>query len=123
MSKYIDAERLRMEIESLDENARKTRVAKESTPNEKVAAGGQINLCQKLYLLINSLQQEQQEVGLEEITKFSRIKQLPDGFDKDWLKYYHIDKEYNSVRFHHLSTLEREYIIARHFYELGKNSK
>ncbi len=72
---------------------------------------------------IRSLQQEQQEVDLEEITKFSRIKELPDGFDKDWLKYYHIDKEYNSVRFHHLSALEREYIIARHFYELGKNSK
>lgn len=70
-----------------------------------------------------SLQQEQQEVDLEEITKFSRIKELPDGFDKDWLKYYHLDKEYNSVRFHHLSALEREYIIARHFYELGKNSK
>lgn len=119
--KYIDADLLQKEIDRIDEEARKVRVS--GNDKEAVGADGKVSLCLKLKSLIDSLQQEQHEVDLEEITKFSRIKELPDGFDKDWLKYYHIDKEYNSVKFHHLSALEREYIIARHFYELGKNSK
>lgn len=65
------------------------------------------------------LQQEQPEVDLEKITKYSRIKELPDGFEKEWLCYYHKNPEYNSAKFSHLSLIEREYIIARHFYELG----
>lgn len=69
------------------------------------------------------LQQEQPEVDLEKITKYSRIKELPDGFEKEWLCYYHKNPEYNSAKFSHLSLIEREYIIARHFYELGLNAK
>ena len=62
--KYIDADHLKVEIESLEENARKIRVAKESTTNEKIGADGQVNLCQRLYLLIDSLQQEQLSTSL-----------------------------------------------------------
>ena len=69
------------------------------------------------------IQQEQPEVDLERITKFSLAKELPEGFDKKWLLFYHTDSEYNSNHFHHLSTIEREYIIARHFYELGLNAR
>lgn len=74
------------------------------------------------------IQQEQpevdiQEVNIEEITKYSKIKELPDGFEKEWLRYYHTNSEYNSEKFHHLSSIEREYIIARHFYNLVENAR
>ncbi len=112
MANYIDADKLLGEI---------ARLREEHTTKEYRDEAALV--LDDLEDYVDSLQQEQQEVDLEEITKFSRIKDLPDGFDKDWLKYYHTDKEYSSVKFHHLSALEREYIIARHFYELGKNSK
>ena len=67
--KYIDADRLKAEIESIEEDARKVRVAKESTMNQKVGADGQVHLCQKLNLLINSLQEEQESVA----ERFARI--------------------------------------------------
>lgn len=68
-----------------------------------------------------AIQPERQEVDLEKITNVARIKELPDGFDKEWLTFYHTDKEYNSAKFFHLSLTEREYIIARHFYEQSIN--
>ena len=67
--------------------------------------------------------EEQPEVELEKITKYSRIKELPEGFEKEWLCYYHKNPEYNSTKFFHLPLIEREYIIARHFYELGLNER
>lgn len=73
--------------------------------------------------LLKSLQQEQPEVDLEKITKYSRIKELPDGFEKEWLCYYHKNPEYNSAKFFHLSSTEREYIIARHFWNKGYNAR
>lgn len=73
--------------------------------------------------LLKSLQEEQPEVDLEKITKYSRIKELPDGFEKEWLCYYHKNPEYNSAKFFHLSLTEREYIIARHFWDKGYNAR
>lgn len=58
----IDADRLLEEIKSIEEDARKVRVAEESTMNQRIGADGQVHLCQKLNLLIDSLQQEQPEV-------------------------------------------------------------
>lgn len=74
----------------------------------------------ELLAFLDTLEQQEKDVDLEKITKYPLLKELPEGFDKDWLKFYHTDNVYNSAEFHHLSTLEREYRIARHFYELGK---
>lgn len=79
--------------------------------------------CEILETLSAMKGQEQPEVDLEKITKYSKIKELPDGFEKEWLCYYHKNPEYNSAKFFHLPLIEREYIIARHFYELGLNAR
>ena len=105
--KYIDAEKL---IKAIEEKGLDCSFALKMERLDTLA-------------LIDSLQHERPEVDLEEITKFSRIIELPEGFEKSWLKYYHTDEEYNSAKYYELSTLEREYIIARHFYELGKNAR
>lgn len=63
---------------------------------------------QPLIRIIDSLQQEQQEIDLEdEMEKFGEHWPYPasfDGYDKDWV-----------------DELTEE--CAKHFYELGKNSK
>ena len=80
--KYIDAERLREEIKSIEEDARKVRVAEESTMNQKIVADGQVHLCQKLNLLIDSLQQEQPEPPKIEITEYYYQKGVYEGLSQ-----------------------------------------
>lgn len=105
MTKYIDADLLREEIKSIEENARKVRVAKESTMNQKIGADGQVHLCQKLNLLIDSLPQEQPEVDLE--------KEI-----KDTCRGYRIND-------YHEQELGKQDIenIARRFFDLGLNAR
>lgn len=57
MSKYINADRLKAEIDRLEEEARKVRVS--GTDKEAIGADGKVSLCLKLKSLIDSLQQEQ----------------------------------------------------------------
>lgn len=116
MSKYIDADRLIAEIERLmSENCKLGKKA-ECFSHRAVEDNA-------ILALVESLQQEQPEVDLEKVTNYSRINKLPEGFDKEWLKYYHNDNEYNSAKFHHTPTVEREYIIARHFWFKGYNAR
>ena len=93
MTKYIDAEKLKAEIE------------RRRLQNRYIDTDGYE---QELFELIDSLQQEQQEVDLEkEMEKFGERWPYPasfDGYDKDWV-----------------DELTEE--CAKHFYELGKNSK
>lgn len=113
--KYIDADKLK---ELIDEKWKEL-----ADKNVKIGGGkwdAEISTYLSVLRLIDSLQQEQPEVDLEKITKYSRIKELPDGFEKEWLCYYHKNPEYNSAKFSHLSLIEREYIIAHHFYELAR---
>ena len=57
MTKYIDADRLRVEIDRIEEEARKVRVS--GTDKEAIGADSKVRLCLKLKSFINSLQQEQ----------------------------------------------------------------
>lgn len=59
MGKYIDADRLKAEIDRIEEDARKVRVS--GTDKEAIGADGKVKLCLKLKSLIDSLQEEQPE--------------------------------------------------------------
>ncbi|MBP5456540.1 MAG: hypothetical protein J6Y37_08570 [Paludibacteraceae bacterium] len=59
MAKYIDADLLRKEIDSVEEEARKVRVS--GTDKEAIGADGKVKLCLELKAIINSLQQEEPE--------------------------------------------------------------
>ena len=97
MEKYIDAHKLLVEID-------RQKIGY-NTDGEHAA---EYNTCRKILDIIDSLQQEQQEIDLEdEMEKFGERWPYPasfDGYDKDWV-----------------DELTEE--CAKHFYELGKNSK
>lgn len=67
MRRYIDADRLKAEIDRLEEEARKVRVS--GTDKEAIGADGKVSLCLKLKSLINSLQSEQLSEDLEEAAR------------------------------------------------------
>lgn len=103
MSKYIDADKLKAEIDRIEEEARKVRVS--GTDKEAIGADGKIKLCLKLKSLIDSLPQEQQEVDLKKEIRsmWKKCKPTDEGMGVE-SAYMHI---------------EAFDIIARHFYELG----
>ena len=102
--RYIDTEPLLKEINRIEEEARKVRVS--GTDKEAIGADGKIKLCLKLKSLIDYLQQEQQDINLEK--EFNVFLDNIEGAPRMW----HSDEQ-----------IEWAKDIARHFYELGKNSK
>ena len=103
--KYIDADHLKVEIEKHIKEVKD--VARRFPPNMGFF-DAKISGIYDVMAIIDSLQQEQQEVDLEdEMEKFGERWPYPasfDGYDKDWV-----------------DELTEE--CAKHFYELGKNSK
>ena len=100
MTKYIDADRLRAQIDKIEEEARKVRVS--GTDKEAIGADSKVKLCLKLKSLIDSLQQEQPEVDIE----------------KEYTEFVVSDPVY--------SKLVNDIVgksIARHFYKLGLKAK
>jgi len=90
MAKYIDADRLQTVIKNLEEEARKIRVAKESTMNERIGADGQVRLCQKLQLLIEHLQQEQPKLKPMDIPSAGGgMSKTPPSYKLDVKKDWH----------------------------------
>lgn len=152
MAKYIDAEKLKAEIDRIEEEARKVRVS--GTDKEAIGADGKIKLCLKLKSLIDSLPQEQEE--LPKIAEYYYHKGVYEGLSQgraDALKILEesmkrkadpvivikqqeqqevdLEKEIKDtcrgywINDSHEQELGKQDIenIARHFYELGKNSK
>lgn len=103
MNKYIDADLLRKEIEKERKN-----IDGLFTEGDNSFYDGQDDAYNHTLALINSLQQEQQEVNLE--------KEI-DACWQNWLSPSN-QKEAEGV----LPKTEFA-MYARHFYELGKNSK
>ena len=93
--KYIDAEKLKERIGQLD---------MESCISEEWA--GFYYAIDGVLEIIDSLQQEQPEVDLEKETK------------RWWKEHLHLNPENQLWMDAHQSV-----VFARHFYELGKNSK
>lgn len=98
--KYIDADKLIAEIERYIKHYEKL--------NRDEFKNGELYICQELLSFIKSLRQEQQEVDLE--------KEI-DVCWQNWLSPSN-RKEVEGV----LPKTEFA-MYARHFYELGKNSK
>lgn len=71
MNKYIDADRLKAKITDLCANANfyQQKAIEESNREDFVSSGGEISAYAKVLSLIDSLQQEQQEVDLEKFTE------------------------------------------------------
>ena len=101
MSKYIDADRLKAEIERLYD------IARDASYNGEIE--GEMTAYDKILSLITSLQQEQPEVDLEKELGRWRHKHFKGKRDGDYSGEY----------------LEREsqLDLARHFYELGLNAR
>lgn len=111
--KYIDAEKLIAEIEAL--KYRKGFLSFENTEiTEAYMARGVQFTCDDIVNLIQSLQREQPEVDLE--------KKLCEYFE-GWRTNYYSETE--ELLKNNGCTVDVDDVkeIARHFYELGKNSK
>ena len=120
--KYIDADRLRAEIEK-----RKSVFSKEkekgASKTDKLSLGGRIAMLEEILVLIGSLRQEQPDVDFdEEIDTYfypKNFKRVNDGVEfpgwhvSDW-------KNPNVGKKLFTDDLRR---FARHFYELGKSRK
>lgn len=106
MAKHIDAEKLIVRITEYKNNALKGKF-EESGENAEYFQG-KADTCADILQEISSLQQEQPEDLEKEI-------------DKEWKKCNPIDEGMGveTANIH----IEAFDIIARHFYELGKNSK
>lgn len=102
--KYIDAEKLIAEIEAL--KYRKGFLSFENTEiTEAYMARGVQFTCDDIVKIIQSLQREQPEVDLEkEVVSICKTYGITE----------HLDAELGPLDIKN---------IARHFYELGKNSK
>lgn len=107
MSKYIDADKLKAEIERYESTA-----IDAYNPHGEDADFwyGKVVACEDLKTLITSLQQEQPEVDLDFQV-----------FAKEMDAVFNLPKEVTENT--EANPLNWEYAIARHFYELGKNSK
>ena len=105
MSKYIDADLLRKEIESY----RKECENSYGEPGDNNFPLGKVTACDDFINVIASLQQDQPEVDLknEIITQWSKCNPTDEGMGSEYA----------------IIAVEQFAAIARHFYELGLKAR
>lgn len=112
MSKYIDAEKLKAEIERLNEEYNKSIPIK--VPKDKMEATkmllcmGKVEVLNKVLCVLDSLQQEQPEVDIEKEIE-EHAENMPHG-----------EFTHDSECVEHEEWAKKEF---RHFYELGLNAR
>ena len=98
--KYIDAEKLKAEIRIIQQSVERRDVRFNQI--EKIRTGSMVEVCKCILNSIDSLQQEQPEVDLE----------------KEYKEYVEDDPVFSKLTNRNVGL-----VIARHFYELGLNSR
>lgn len=102
--KYIDAERLRKEVKGFEKTAHKSALGCADSETRKFYEGKGFAY-QFVGALIDSLQQEQQEVDLEKDVESWFFNEISSKINVEHIMYYYFQE------------------CARRYFELGKNSK